>query len=35
MGTLGDDCAIEPIMLQLSPWTSLHQVWVEGETYMS
>ncbi|XP_049657804.1 chloride channel protein ClC-Ka [Accipiter gentilis] len=25
MGTLGDDCAIEPIMLQLSPWTSLHQ----------
>ncbi|KAM9370365.1 chloride channel protein ClC-Kb-like [Phaethornis superciliosus] len=24
-GTLGDDCAIEPIMLQLSPWTSLHQ----------
>ncbi|XP_074416458.1 chloride channel protein ClC-Kb-like isoform X3 [Larus michahellis] len=25
MGTLGDSCAIEPIMLQLSPWTSLHQ----------
>ncbi|XP_069638396.1 chloride channel protein ClC-Ka isoform X3 [Haliaeetus albicilla] len=25
MGTLGDNCAIEPIMLQLSPWTSLHQ----------
>lgn len=25
-GTLGDNCAIEPIMLQLSPWTSLHQV---------
>ncbi|XP_039364620.1 chloride channel protein ClC-Kb-like isoform X1 [Mauremys reevesii] len=24
-GTLGDDCAIEPITLQLSPWTSLHQ----------
>ncbi|NXV79541.1 CLCKB protein, partial [Atlantisia rogersi] len=24
-GTLGDDCAVEPIMLQLSPWTSLHQ----------
>ncbi|NWJ08119.1 CLCKB protein, partial [Crypturellus undulatus] len=24
-GTVGDDCAIEPIMLQLSPWTSLHQ----------
>ncbi|XP_021273207.1 chloride channel protein ClC-Ka isoform X1 [Numida meleagris] len=24
-GTLGDDCAIEPIVLQLSPWTSLHQ----------
>ncbi|KAM6046496.1 chloride channel protein ClC-Kb-like [Chlamydotis macqueenii] len=24
-GTLGDDCAIEPVMLQLSPWTSLHQ----------
>ncbi|NXW04457.1 CLCKB protein, partial [Fregetta grallaria] len=24
-GTLGDNCAIEPIMLQLSPWTSLHQ----------
>ncbi|NWR64158.1 CLCKB protein, partial [Bucorvus abyssinicus] len=24
-GTLGDSCAIEPIMLQLSPWTSLHQ----------
>ncbi|KAM6240787.1 chloride channel protein ClC-Kb-like [Porphyrio hochstetteri] len=24
-GTLGDDCTIEPIMLQLSPWTSLHQ----------
>lgn len=27
MGTLGDDCTIEPIMLQFSPWTSLHQVW--------
>ncbi|OXB77258.1 UNVERIFIED_CONTAM: hypothetical protein H355_002250 [Colinus virginianus] len=25
VGTLGDDCAIEPIVLQLSPWTSLHQ----------
>ncbi|NXA09923.1 CLCKB protein, partial [Sapayoa aenigma] len=25
VGTLGDDCAIEPIMLQFSPWTSLHQ----------
>ncbi|NWI62964.1 CLCKB protein, partial [Todus mexicanus] len=24
-GTLGDSCAIEPVMLQLSPWTSLHQ----------
>ncbi|NXA56179.1 CLCKB protein, partial [Nothocercus julius] len=24
-GTVGDDCTIEPIMLQLSPWTSLHQ----------
>ncbi|XP_064326338.1 chloride channel protein ClC-Kb-like isoform X2 [Phalacrocorax carbo] len=24
-GTLGDNCAIEPVMLQLSPWTSLHQ----------
>ncbi|KAM6296209.1 chloride channel protein ClC-Kb-like [Aegotheles albertisi] len=24
-GTLGDSCAIKPIMLQLSPWTSLHQ----------
>ncbi|XP_068771890.1 chloride channel protein ClC-Kb-like isoform X2 [Struthio camelus] len=24
-GTVGDDCAIEPITLQLSPWTSLHQ----------
>ncbi|NXC43326.1 CLCKB protein, partial [Penelope pileata] len=24
-GTLGDDCTIEPVMLQLSPWTSLHQ----------
>ncbi|XP_065277450.1 chloride channel protein ClC-Kb-like [Emys orbicularis] len=24
-GTLGDDCTIEPITLQLSPWTSLHQ----------
>uniref|UniRef100_A0A8C4U637 Chloride channel protein n=1 Tax=Falco tinnunculus TaxID=100819 RepID=A0A8C4U637_FALTI len=24
-GTLGDNCTIEPIMLQLSPWTSLHQ----------
>ncbi|NWW62579.1 CLCKB protein, partial [Ifrita kowaldi] len=27
MGTLGDDCAIEPIMLQFSPWTSLHQAY--------
>ncbi|NWZ87320.1 CLCKB protein, partial [Poecile atricapillus] len=27
VGTLGDDCAIEPIMLQLSPWTSLHQAY--------
>ncbi|NXC06412.1 CLCKB protein, partial [Orthonyx spaldingii] len=26
-GTLGDDCAIEPIMLQFSPWTSLHQAY--------
>ncbi|NWQ94923.1 CLCKB protein, partial [Burhinus bistriatus] len=25
VGTLGDNCTIEPIMLQLSPWTSLHQ----------
>ncbi|NXY91314.1 CLCKB protein, partial [Alcedo cyanopectus] len=25
VGTLGDSCTIEPIMLQLSPWTSLHQ----------
>nr|XP_042708752.1 LOW QUALITY PROTEIN: chloride channel protein ClC-Kb [Chrysemys picta bellii] len=24
-GTLGDDCTIEPLTLQLSPWTSLHQ----------
>ncbi|NWS45784.1 CLCKB protein, partial [Probosciger aterrimus] len=24
-GTLGDNCTIEPIMIQLSPWTSLHQ----------
>ncbi|XP_074781038.1 chloride channel protein ClC-Kb-like isoform X2 [Athene noctua] len=24
-GTLGDSCTIEPIILQLSPWTSLHQ----------
>ncbi|KAM9270191.1 LOW QUALITY PROTEIN: chloride channel protein ClC-Kb-like [Morus bassanus] len=24
-GILGDNCTIEPIMLQLSPWTSLHQ----------
>ncbi|NXX44752.1 CLCKB protein, partial [Tricholaema leucomelas] len=24
-GTLGDSCTIEPIVLQLSPWTSLHQ----------
>ncbi|XP_075293504.1 chloride channel protein ClC-Kb-like [Opisthocomus hoazin] len=24
-GTLGDNCAIEPVMLQFSPWTSLHQ----------
>ncbi|XP_032935440.1 chloride channel protein ClC-Ka isoform X5 [Catharus ustulatus] len=27
MGTLGDDCTIEPIMLQFSPWTSLHQAY--------
>ncbi|XP_066059091.1 chloride channel protein ClC-Ka [Chamaea fasciata] len=27
VGTLGDDCTIEPIMLQLSPWTSLHQAY--------
>ncbi|KAI1231359.1 hypothetical protein IHE44_0007804 [Lamprotornis superbus] len=27
MGTLGDDCAIEPLMLQFSPWTSLHQAY--------
>ncbi|NWV17799.1 CLCKB protein, partial [Origma solitaria] len=27
MGTLGDDCVIEPIMLQFSPWTSLHQAY--------
>ncbi|NXY12082.1 CLCKB protein, partial [Pteruthius melanotis] len=27
VGTLGDDCAIEPIMLQFSPWTSLHQAY--------
>ncbi|XP_017688915.1 PREDICTED: chloride channel protein ClC-Ka isoform X2 [Lepidothrix coronata] len=26
-GTLGDDCAIEPVMLQFSPWTSLHQAY--------
>ncbi|NXR27721.1 CLCKB protein, partial [Cinclus mexicanus] len=26
-GTLGDNCAIEPIMLQFSPWTSLHQAY--------
>uniref|UniRef100_A0A8C8B2G5 Chloride channel protein n=1 Tax=Otus sunia TaxID=257818 RepID=A0A8C8B2G5_9STRI len=25
-GTLGDSCTVEPIILQLSPWTSLHQV---------
>ncbi|NXN97051.1 CLCKB protein, partial [Rhinopomastus cyanomelas] len=25
VGTLGDCCTIQPIMLQLSPWTSLHQ----------
>uniref|UniRef100_A0A8C3DMR4 Chloride voltage-gated channel Ka n=1 Tax=Corvus moneduloides TaxID=1196302 RepID=A0A8C3DMR4_CORMO len=31
VGTLGDDCAIEPIMLQFSPWTSLHQVWGGGD----
>uniref|UniRef100_A0A8C4U8I0 Chloride channel protein n=1 Tax=Falco tinnunculus TaxID=100819 RepID=A0A8C4U8I0_FALTI len=31
-GTLGDNCTIEPIMLQLSPWTSLHQVW--GHTHI-
>ncbi|XP_062479569.1 chloride channel protein ClC-Kb-like, partial [Pezoporus occidentalis] len=24
-GTLGESCAIEPIMFQLLPWTSLHQ----------
>ncbi|XP_074969930.1 chloride channel protein ClC-Kb-like isoform X2 [Phalacrocorax aristotelis] len=24
-GTLGDNCTIEPVMLQLLPWTSLHQ----------
>ncbi|XP_034609184.1 chloride channel protein ClC-Kb-like isoform X1 [Trachemys scripta elegans] len=24
-GTLGDDCTVEPLTLQLSPWTSLHQ----------
>ncbi|NXA43967.1 CLCKB protein, partial [Eudromia elegans] len=24
-GTVGDNCTIEPVMLQLSPWTSLHQ----------
>ncbi|XP_078498669.1 chloride channel protein ClC-Kb-like [Lissotriton helveticus] len=24
-GNLGDDCTIEPVTLQLSPWTSLHQ----------
>ncbi|XP_074749336.1 chloride channel protein ClC-Kb-like isoform X2 [Strix uralensis] len=24
-GTLGDSCTVEPIILQLSPWTSLHQ----------
>uniref|UniRef100_A0A8C5U3P9 Chloride channel protein n=1 Tax=Malurus cyaneus samueli TaxID=2593467 RepID=A0A8C5U3P9_9PASS len=27
VGTLKDDCAIEPIMLQFSPWTSLHQAY--------
>lgn len=27
VGTLGDDCVIEPIMLQFSPWTSLHQAY--------
>ncbi|NXH46164.1 CLCKB protein, partial [Dicaeum eximium] len=27
VGTLGEDCAIEPIMLQFSPWTSLHQAY--------
>ncbi|NWI04041.1 CLCKB protein, partial [Tichodroma muraria] len=27
VGTLGNDCTIEPIMLQLSPWTSLHQAY--------
>ncbi|KAL9825557.1 chloride channel protein ClC-Ka [Geothlypis trichas] len=27
VGTLGDDCTIEPIMLQFSPWTSLHQAY--------
>ncbi|XP_015503443.2 chloride channel protein ClC-Ka [Parus major] len=27
VGTLGDDCTIEPLMLQFSPWTSLHQAY--------
>ncbi|NXD31058.1 CLCKB protein, partial [Spelaeornis formosus] len=27
VGTLGDDCAVKPVMLQLSPWTSLHQAY--------
>ncbi|NXQ25700.1 CLCKB protein, partial [Alaudala cheleensis] len=27
VGTIGDDCTIEPIMLQFSPWTSLHQAY--------
>ncbi|NXT07931.1 CLCKB protein, partial [Prunella fulvescens] len=27
VGTLRDDCTIEPIMLQFSPWTSLHQAY--------
>ncbi|NXT65846.1 CLCKB protein, partial [Chaetops frenatus] len=27
VGTLGDDSTIEPIMLQFSPWTSLHQAY--------
>lgn len=35
MGTVGDDCAIEPVMLQLSPWTSLHQVWGGGRRHQA
>ncbi|RLV89734.1 hypothetical protein DV515_00014723, partial [Chloebia gouldiae] len=27
VGTLRDDCTIEPVMLQFSPWTSLHQAY--------